>query len=417
MKKNKILYLIFTIIILFSCSNKVNAAQELTCLYKRNFDVNVYTVESNSLLLIQYADGNREIYVNKDDKKIEDNGWTILSNQAFFNDSSLNYIKDNDGNLTQCPENRGRDENNNVIFYEKNFGGTIEIKAKSKLKEELKEIKKPIVRETETNLGINKGNSCPQITSSKWIEEYNEDKYQASCLYERDVAEGCHIIQINIKRNGDFIIQQNDPKENLGPNGQAILEINKEDFIKETIADIYSGECPSGIYVKRTIDYPSRGNNTPLQESGTLTSSVSTSKDNNSELYTQVDGGAKGYNLQDGITPLKPNADIDLNFDIIKITSCEQMFGENSELTKMLKGLISMVKIIIPLILIALGSVDFAKAIFAGKEDEMKKAQSKFIKRLIIGVVIFLIPSVLKLLLTIGYDIWGIIDPTLCGLI
>ena len=76
-----------------------------------------------------------------------------------------------------------------------------------------------------------------------------------------------------------------------------------------------------------------------------------------------------------------------------------------------------MVKIGIPIILLVLGSLDFAQAVFASNEDGIKKAQGKFIKRLIIAVVIFLIPSVLQLLLGIANTVWPEIDKTLCGIL
>ena len=67
--------------------------------------------------------------------------------------------------------------------------------------------------------------------------------------------------------------------------------------------------------------------------------------------------------------------------------------------------------------LLALGSLDFAQAVFASNEDGVKKAQSKFIKRLVIAVVIFLIPSFLGVILRIANSIWGNIDPTFCGIL
>ena len=52
--------------------------------------------------------------------------------------------------------------------------------------------------------------------------------------------------------------------------------------------------------------------------------------------------------------------------------------------------MVNIVKIGIPILLIGLGTLDFSKAIFSGKEDDMKKNQEKFIKRIIISVCIFL---------------------------
>ena len=82
-----------------------------------------------------------------------------------------------------------------------------------------------------------------------------------------------------------------------------------------------------------------------------------------------------------------------------------------------LKAIVSVVKIIVPIILLVLGSLDFAQAILSSNDDGIKKAQSKFIRRLILGVVIFLIPSMLKAILTIANTVWPIIDADLCGII
>ena len=71
----------------------------------------------------------------------------------------------------------------------------------------------------------------------------------------------------------------------------------------------------------------------------------------------------------------------------------------------------------IPLLLIALGIVDFAKAVFGGNEDNMKKSAVKFGKRVLIGIVIFFIPSILNIILDIANKIWGNIDPSLCGIL
>lgn len=106
--------------------------------------------------------------------------------------------------------------------------------------------------------------------------------------------------------------------------------------------------------------------------------------------------------------------------DIISIIDCEQLLGgddKSDDLIKMLKTIVGIIRIGIPILLIVLGSLDFAKAIFSSSEDEMKKSQSKFLKRLIIGVGIFLVPPILKLLLTIANGIWGNISPDFCGIL
>ncbi len=45
----------------------------------------------------------------------------------------------------------------------------------------------------------------------------------------------------------------------------------------------------------------------------------------------------------------------------------------------------------IPMVLIIFGLIDLGKAVIAGKEDEMKKAQSALIKRFIYAIAVFLL--------------------------
>lgn len=48
----------------------------------------------------------------------------------------------------------------------------------------------------------------------------------------------------------------------------------------------------------------------------------------------------------------------------------------------------------IPIVLIIFGLIDLGKAVIAGKEDEMKKAQSQLIKRFIYAIAAFLIVTI-----------------------
>lgn len=70
-------------------------------------------------------------------------------------------------------------------------------------------------------------------------------------------------------------------------------------------------------------------------------------------------------------------------------------------------------KIIVPILVIILGILDFGKAVMASKEDEMRKAQSTFIKRVLISIVIFFVPMILDIImyfmdLALGYTGCGL---------
>ena len=61
--------------------------------------------------------------------------------------------------------------------------------------------------------------------------------------------------------------------------------------------------------------------------------------------------------------------------------------------------MLDIVKWSVPMLLIVLGTVDMFKAVASGDEKETKEAQDNFIKRLLYGLLIFLIPFLVNLIL------------------
>lgn len=68
-------------------------------------------------------------------------------------------------------------------------------------------------------------------------------------------------------------------------------------------------------------------------------------------------------------------------------------------------------RIIVPLLIIALGTIDIAKAVIASKEDEMSQAQKKFVKRIIAGVAVFLVPVFVNMIMSLADIVWESSDP------
>ena len=54
--------------------------------------------------------------------------------------------------------------------------------------------------------------------------------------------------------------------------------------------------------------------------------------------------------------------------------------------------------------------------ILSSDADEMKKAQAKFIKRLIIAVIIFFVPLLVNFILNMANSVWGAINGGSCGI-
>lgn len=60
-------------------------------------------------------------------------------------------------------------------------------------------------------------------------------------------------------------------------------------------------------------------------------------------------------------------------------------------------NLMNLVKVAIPILLVAYGMIDMAKAIMSNDEKQMKESQNKFIKRIIYAVVIFFVVAIVQL--------------------
>lgn len=84
---------------------------------------------------------------------------------------------------------------------------------------------------------------------------------------------------------------------------------------------------------------------------------------------------------------------------ILDITSeCTKI---DPEISTFVHNIIILIKIAVPIALILFGMLDFGKGVMAQKEDEIKKGQNAFIKRLIAAAVVFLMISVTQLVMNI----------------
>ena len=85
--------------------------------------------------------------------------------------------------------------------------------------------------------------------------------------------------------------------------------------------------------------------------------------------------------------------------------------GFSGRLMSFISNILRWAKYLLPVFVIVLGILDFMKAIGADKEDEMKKAQQRFIKRLIAAALLFIVPLILEFVLDkmgFGYDDCGL---------
>lgn len=82
----------------------------------------------------------------------------------------------------------------------------------------------------------------------------------------------------------------------------------------------------------------------------------------------------------------------------------------SQRLTNWIFKIVKWVRYLVPILLIVLSVLDFIKAIASDSEDEMRKVGSKFVKRLMVSAIIFVLPLLLEFLL----GIFGIVTNDYC---
>lgn len=146
----------------------------------------------------------------------------------------------------------------------------------------------------------------------------------------------------------------------------------------DVTVDFGAGECPSKIYPK-----------------------VYGWNDNS----TIIDGGIYDNTV---LTGVKHYIKLGSSSKLIKGVFCGSGEGKITDIPAKIPELTSMmfniVQIAVPIILVIMGSIDLFKGITSGKEDEMKKGRQMFIKRLVVGVIIFLVVVIVKLIISVVAD-------------
>ena len=79
---------------------------------------------------------------------------------------------------------------------------------------------------------------------------------------------------------------------------------------------------------------------------------------------------------------------------------CKNVASIDIKITNAIHTVVVIIQIVVPILLVIFGSIDFVKAMISSKEDEIKKGQQTFIKRAIAGVLVFFIVAIVRLIIS-----------------
>jgi len=89
--------------------------------------------------------------------------------------------------------------------------------------------------------------------------------------------------------------------------------------------------------------------------------------------------------------------------------TCDSIFGDKDDpdsIAYLINEILGYVRIIVPILIVILGTLDYTRAVMAGKEDEMRKAQRNFVRRVVIGVAVFFVPVLVNIIMWLADIVW-----------
>ncbi len=304
------------------------------------------------------------------------NGIDYYINYKNFNSYSDAFYKD--GKISSsCPRlSFGRDDQNSLWIYYGRESSSLE------------EMGYHDVQSLSGNLKV--------LNSSIGVDNRKEKNY---CTLSKQLAtnspvsirfyddlDGNHMFEVSSYNNKDI---QSRAKYN-GVTSLTISSVSYTIFMDEewnNISDFWSDNCKnSKIYLYTPDGDPNRFY---------ITSKKPDSSNNAADFSGDDNGETYDKNNETSKKEEKPTPD-SLTYDLNIKKYCKD--ATVARTLKFVGILLYVAKIFVPALIIIFGSIDFGKAILAGKDDEIKKKVPIFIKRFGAGIIVFFIPSIINFL-------------------
>lgn len=253
---------------------------------------------------------------------------------------------------------------------------------------------------TETNINCNNAEECDNDKNWEYKCSYtSQDGTMKAQIYYNNCL-------VKVFLNNKDVTNGWSDYENAYTNYSKVKNEITHDDIKKIVTK--SNACPALLYSDYSLSSKGTGNYGMSVDIRTTTLYVEKSViDNiNNFLSRLTNTGTRTYYIIDDYYEDKPIiGDKDYN-------SCEELFDE--DIKELINTIMKWIRIIVPILLIVFGIMDFTKATFDKNEDDMKKSREKFIKRIIAAVFVFLVPIFVNLILEIANSVWSNISPDTC---
>lgn len=279
-------------------------------------------------------------------------------------------------------------------------------------------LKAKLVHKSNINEDTYNSNIVKNQTASNQ-KEYPNGYY---CFYQNEQVS----VKYNPNKNNFIITQRNvDIGDDINAPNEPLINRNEEEY--DDISGLYvapvTTACPNYIVYRRkepTLWFPSDGiwgfdSNADAQKF----KNASNVKKMNAWLmsYTKEDGSKRTESeyeeqAEENVTRIIEHTaqyGLSIHTDPNYKMTCQELFGDrNTEgsIANIVNRVLKYPRYIIPALVILLGTIDFFKAVVAGKEDSMKKAQTTFIKRVVIGVCVFLVPFFVNVIMGLADYVW-----------
>ena len=161
------------------------------------------------------------------------------------------------------------------------------------------------------------------------------------------------------------------------PNGSKSQRLLSSDFKPKT-----SAECPTDVKIEIV--------------------------DNGRTLHIgKVEGYSSGDKNDSGVNNYIDTTEQD-NYNLEGLVSCGGLIDNIPTLIpKVVSIIYTVIQIAVPVVLVIMGSLDLFKGLSAQKEDDIKKGQQMFIKRLIAAALVFFAFAVVKIVISFVADETG----------